>query len=1025
MSPHLSLQFLGPPQIHLDDAPIFPERRTVIALLAYLTLNPQRHSREFLSSLFWSQYNQTKAFTNLRHTLWEIHKSIGEDWIISDRATVSLNQAADISLDVTRFQDLLKTARHQTDIPLRTALLVDTVSIYRNHFLTGFSLRDAPEFNEWIFTQSESLRTDLASALTFLVDSYLAQSQAESAIPHARRLISLDPLNESAHRQLMEVYLQAGQHTAALKQYQTCEQILRKELGIDPQPETLALYKKIRKHEIKPANTTHPVQAKTPKHNLPLQLTTFIGREKERDEVCNLLNKYRIVTLVGAGGIGKTRLALQVGEKLLSEYSDGVCFIPLDALTDAVLVPQAAASVFGIKNIAEHTIIERLINVLHDQTTLLIFDNCEHMLDATTVLIETLLKNCPKTKVLATSREILGIDGEAIYQVPSLSLPQVPLEPPRAEVLKGLDKSESIQLFSERAALALHKFSLTQENIEAVTGICQRVDGIPLAIELASARVDILTPKEILEQLNKSFALLTHRGHAPIARHQSMRASIDWSWNLLTEQEQLLLQRLSVFSGGWTLEAAQSICVDEALHAETILELTSSLAKKSLLIVEQVERHTTHYRFHEIVRQYAHEKLVDECTIRTRHLQYYHQVSEKIEVALRGPQPGECLDLIHIEHGNLFAALEWAVKTDVETGLHIASNLKHYWEMMDIFGGEAWLRQLLEKEASSLYPLARAQALCIRTALLTLMVKPEQASECAAEGLKLYETLGNPIGEIDGLLSVSLATGSGDHLKKALEKSKALGDTGRQAKVYERLAWGGGRRENRRWYLEKALSLLRDSGNLIQIAGMLIDLAAIDYSEGQYESALKEFEEFIDNDKSLTAEYFKTNDLRTIFARATISLLKGDYEQSRVGYEQCAQVIEKVGDRYDGSWLRARAGHAAVLEGDFPAARSIFTEATYGFQNINSENGLAFTLEGAANLCARIGKYEQAARLIGWADAARKRVGDNRPHGEQADVDRIISACLIKIGEESFSDAYDAGQKMTMDEAIVYALEES
>jgi tetratricopeptide (TPR) repeat protein len=344
---------------------------------------------------------------------------------------------------------------------------------------------------------------------------------------------------------------------------------------------------------------------------------------------------------------------------------------------------------------------------------------------------------------------------------------------------------------------------------------------------------------------------------------------------------------------------------------------------------------------------------------------------------------------------------------------------------MDIFGGEVWLRQLLEKDESRLFPLARARALCARTALLILMVEPEQASACAAEGLKIYETLGDPIGEIDGLLSVSLATGSGDHLKKALEKAKTLGDKGRQATAYEGLAWGGGKRENRRWYLEKALSLLRDSGNLIQMAGMLIDLAAIDYSEGQYELALKEFEEFIKNDRNLKAEYFKTNDLRTVFARATIAIIKGDYEQSRLGYEECAEVIKKVGDRYNSNWLYARAGHAAVLQGDFLTARSIFTEVTCGFKNISSENGLAFTLEGAANLCARIGKYKQAAHLIGWADAARKRVGDTRPHGEQADIDRIISACLLKIGEEFFSDAYDAGQKMTMDEVVQYALEES
>lgn len=252
MSPQLTLQFLGPPQILLNDTPIIPHRRTVTALLAYLALNPARQTREFLSSLFWSDYNQAKAFTNLRHALWEVHQTLGEGWVISDRTTVSLNSEADISLDVTRFQDSLHAARRQHDITLRTVLLADTVSIYRNHFLTGFSLRESPEFNEWLYTQSESLRSDLASALTLLVDSYLAQGKPASAIPHARRLISLDPLNESAHRQMMEVYLQAGQHAAALKQYQTCEKLLRKELGIDPRPEMHALYKKIRKSHLYP-----------------------------------------------------------------------------------------------------------------------------------------------------------------------------------------------------------------------------------------------------------------------------------------------------------------------------------------------------------------------------------------------------------------------------------------------------------------------------------------------------------------------------------------------------------------------------------------------------------------------------------------------------------------------------------------------------------------------------------------------------------------------------------------------------
>ena len=345
-----------------------------------------------------------------------------------------------------QFETLVAQSRAyaQRDISIRIPLLSDAVKLYRNHFLTGFSLKDAPDFNEWAFAKSEELRHQLSRALVMLSEDYCTVGQAEQAIPYARRLITLDPLNESSHRQLMQVYIQAGQHSAALKQYQACEQILRKELGIDPQQETRDLYKKIRKREIKPVQAEKQKEKSAPSHNLPLQLSSFIGREKEQKAIAKLVSSHRLVTLTGAGGIGKTRLSLKVGEQLLDHFTHGVWFVELASLNDSALVPQAVSIVFGLVERSESTLTEKLIYFLQSKIDLLILDNCEHLIDACAQLTETLLKNCPNLKILATSREALGLAGEALVQVPSLSMP-------KGNQVDQIADFEAIRLFAERA----------------------------------------------------------------------------------------------------------------------------------------------------------------------------------------------------------------------------------------------------------------------------------------------------------------------------------------------------------------------------------------------------------------------------------------------------------------------------------------------------------------------------------------------------------------------------------------------
>ena len=1016
---HLILQFLGLPQIRLGDTPVATDRRKAIALLAYLSVNdvgnpPQKYSREALSALLWPDYNQAKAFSNLRRTIWEVHQVIRESWLITDRESVQLNPEAEIDLDVAHFQGLLSQSHQSNDPTLRIPLLSDAAKLYRNHFLTGFSLKDAFPFNEWVYAESEELRRQLTEALNTLSTDYSVLGQAEKAIPYARRLISLDPLNESAHRQLMAIYIQAGQHSAALKQYQTCEQILRKELNLDPQPETRALYKNIRKGEMKPVRSEEKAEAIEPKHNLPLQLSSFIGREKETDEVANLLVRNRLVTLAGVGGIGKTRLSLQVGQKLMNNYPNGVWFIELDALSDPALVAQTVASVFNIKESPDYPITEILKNFLREKTILLLLDNCEHVLEGCAQLIKALLTSCPNIKVLATSRETLNIAGEAIYYMPALSLPDQ-----YNASLETLAEYEAIKLFTERAMLAFSSFTLTKENAQTVANICRRVDGIPLAIELAAARVNILQVDAILKQLVNSFSLLASNSRIASQRHQTLRASMHWSWGLLSEAEQTLLQQLSVFAGGWLLESAQAICDGDAL------DLTSALVKKSLIIVDRKSEGETRYDFHEIVRQYMRERLYEsgeEKATRTRHLQFFLQLSEQAEPALRGPTQVKWMSRLHDERDNIRAALEWADKTDVEAGLYLSSRLNIFWELFDIREGAHWLEVFIQKTESKAYTFARAKALCALGTIKNWLERLAEAQSVAQESLELYRSCGDKYVEIDALLLLAAIVDPSEAVEltqQALTLAEWINDKWRLAHALFVSSWG---RYERYSYIEKALTLFQAVGDLRSMAECLAELGRLRMLNNDIESA--------ENLLSKAMVLFRELDVKReisglLQGYGRIAAIKGDYEQAYTYLKEDAASAEEYGHRINYLFARSHLGYLALNRGNITEADEIFTETLQNFFDDKNEIGVAFTLEGMAGLFVVVGKPEIAAHLIGWSDALRERIGDPRPPLEQADVDKIIAACLAKMGEVAFSDAYEEGKKMSLEEAVAYALEEN
>ena len=1019
MSPRLALHLLGPPRIELDGQSIHLERRKSMALLAYLAVEGGQHQRDFLSALLWPDTNQSNAFKNLRQILWEIQQSLGEGVLASDREQICLNDGEQAWLDVHEFESLISKGNTEEDVSLRIPLLMDAARLYRNHFLTGFSLKDAHPFNDWAFAEAEDLRHKLSLVLGRLSEDSSRLGQAKQAIPYARRLVSLDPLDEAAHRKLMEVYLQAGQHSAALKQYEACEQILRKELNLDPQPETRALYRKLRKGEMKPLQLEGSVKEITHRHNLPHPLSTFIGREKQLDEIIRLITKSRLVTLAGAGGIGKTSMAVQVGHKLLKEYADGVWLVPFDSLSDPGLVSQTVAAIFDIQEGATYSILEKLIEFLRTKTALLIFDNCEHLLGACAQLATSLLGNCPELHILGTSRETLNVTGEAVYTMPSLSLPES--DAPVDELVQF----ESIRLFSERAALSNPSFILTPANAQPVVEICRRVDGIPLAIELAAARVNILQVEEILKQLQQSFAMLSSDSRTIMPRHQTLQASMDWGWGLLEESEQKFLCQLSVFAGGWTLESAQAVCDGD------VFSLTSALVKKSLIVVDQAAGRETRYHFHEIVRQYVHEKLVKsggESQVRTRHLGYFTNLSERAELELRGPSLVDWMERLNDERNNLRAALHWADQTDIEEGLYLSSRLMRYWESANLPEGRRWLENFIHKPESKDFPAARAHALNSYSWLLMWLQQFDKGFALAEEGLALFRAAGNRQGEVDILISLENMYQFKDEVetsievgKQALALAQSLGDRWRHANALLYLGWSYHDLEKRFEYWEKAIPLYREVGDQITLANLLGLLGQFRVFHGDLEVG----EKCVDEAMRLWQANRRANvwDNPRV-TKSVIAVLKGEYEQAETLLRDVMISAQERGNRISYHWAKVRLGHVLLRSGNLMEAHQILTDTAQSFGKDGYTIGVIFALEGMAKLYTTLGKPDYAARLVGWADLMREKIQDSRPAIEQADIDKIIAACLVKMGEVAFSDAYEEGKKLTLDEAVASALEE-
>jgi len=549
-------------------------------------------------------------------------------------------------------------------------------------------------------------------------------------------------------------------------------------------------------------------------NNLPQQLTAFIGRRRELAEVRKLLSKTRLLTLHGVGGIGKTRLALQAAAGVLDNYSDGVWLVELAPLADPRLVPLAVASVLGVKENPGHPAAEALLHTVKDRKLLLILDNCEHLLNACAGLAAQLLQAGPQVQILASSRQPLHVAGETGLAVPPLAVPN----PDQTIVLADLEQSEAASLFLDRALSARPSFHLTEQHAAVVANICRRLDGIPLAIELAAARVRAISVENIAARLNDRFSLLTHGDSTALPRQQTLRALIDWSFELLTQQERALLRRLSVFAGGWTLEAAEAVGANGDVSRADVLGLLANLVDKSLVTLEaEGER----YQLLETVRQYAQERL-DESgegdSARSRHLDFFLALAEQASSQLVGPDQGAWLARLAGDAENLFAAHAWCDRVDG--------------------GGELGLRLVF---AVKLYLFYRGPLTLLHRVTLEAVARPGAQGRTRARCRALHTA-----GQVDFLMGrYREAQG---YLEESLSIAIQIGDRDRAAMVLKELggvSTGLGDLAKARVYLEQALNLARQLENKRALAAAVNSLAQLDRMEGELDTAERLYEQVL------------------------------------------------------------------------------------------------------------------------------------------------------------------------------------
>ena len=940
-----------------DDAWRLRKAKTLIKLLA---LAPERRLHtDRATELLWAARDQASARNNLHQAIFAARRALdsagleGSDCLELHEDVITLCPDDPVRIDVLAFEEAAATAREARD----PAAYRDALDSYDGELL--------PEdrYEEWTASRREAVR-ELRLALGIELAELEAPEDPAAAIVRLRSVLVDAPLHEPAHRALMRLYVGGGQRQEALAQFQELKLGLRREFEDEPDDETRRLYREILTRgagvgelALPPTAAALRSPAESP-DNLPQQLTSFIGRERELAEAAVLLRNSRLLTLTGAGGCGKTRLALELAGQRAEDFADGVWLVELAALGEPELIGPAIAQTLDTRIASDRAPEVALAGHIGDRQQLLLLDNCEHLVGPVAQLVEALLRHCPRLTVLATSREPLRVPGEVTWRVPSLSLPELVENPPS----DGSLDAESVRLFTVRAGQAAPGFELHDENAIAISALCHRLDGMPLAIELAAARVGALTPAQIVERLDDSLDLLSGGSRTAMTRQQTLRATLAWSFDLLEPGEQILLRRLAVFAGSFGLEAAEDICAEDPLQRQEAVALLGRLIDKSLVHVEEGPG-DRRYRLLETVRQYAAEWLEqagEREAFERRHRDWYIELAESDPTPAGDLPAKDRLRRLDLERDNLRAALASALADDPQVALRLAVALWRFWLMRGYLAeGYRWLDASLA--AAPEHTADRARALLGACVVGLRRGVHARLHEFGAESVAIFAELGDHAGMFD---AVEVSTAYRAIVSGPADIEALLGE-------HETL-------------LEDDLPAARPRAWAAHTRG----IAA--WFRREHPQARQQLERALQQAGRLTAEP------RPALWPLSYVLFPIESEN---GYplflhEDTGIVGRRVGGEAAVAYILGNLAVVDRAEGDFDRAGELIEESLARFQRLADVQGEAFALNALGNLARSSGDFERGRELLNRSLALRQEVGDRRGTG-------ITLGCLAVLSARS------------------------
>ncbi|MGH3785054.1 MAG: BTAD domain-containing putative transcriptional regulator [Pseudonocardiaceae bacterium] len=985
-----------------------------------------------------------------------------------------LLRVPDGAVDVHRFRALIARARHTTDLGARAALLSDALALWRGPALADFA--DEP------FARAMARRLDEERlvALEERAEARLALGEHRLLVGELGDLVARYPLRERLRELQLRALYRAGRQSEALDGYAELRQRLAGELGLDPGPELVALHQAILKQDPALAVPSMPATVR-PRTNLTAPLTDLVGRTAALDAVRPLLDSARLVTLTGPGGVGKTRLAVETARRLVGKTGDGVWLVEFagfdrhacpEASCPEDWVTEAVADVLGVRDDPASVptpaggpveLVDRLADLLRAKDILLVLDNCESVIEPVAALVHRLLQTAPHLRILATSQLPLGLAAEVLWAVAPLELPAR-----GGNELSSVQESSAVRLFVARAAASAPGFDLNAGNAVAVAEICRRLDGIPLALELAATRMRALGVHELLSRLDDRFRLLTGTRRAAPARQQTLRAVIDWSWDLLTGAQRTVLRRLAIHAEGCTLDAAEAVCAGDGVRPGEVLELLAGLVDRSLVDVNH--HHFTgqpRYRLLESVAAYGLEQLREAGEfehLRRRHSHYYVRLAERAEPRLRGPEQRQWLERLDAEAANLRAALETlAQHGPADLALRLVNALLWYWFLRGRLGEARRSLRVTLSVADSTPGSAHATAVAWQAGLAVL-AGDHTDDAAAAQALDIDDpAVRGPALWFLGYVSTTLGDMAAQRLTaRALADFRNLGDSwGIAAALCDRASQAmtkGDLAAARRDATEAAelFDELEDRWGQLQASYALGTLAEI---TGDYEQAARRHRDGLRKAEELGLWPEASYQLSWL---GRIALLTGEHAQAREFHQRAERLAAEcgftpgemyartglaLGARREGKldiaeqylrplldWHRqvnlepgntlilAELGFIAEQRGDAVAAGGLHLDGFVIARRTGVPRAVALAVEGLAGAHALAGDHELAARLLGAAARTRQSVGAPLPAAERGDVDRITSAARNGLGEQAFQAAFDHGIVLELDELHDLAL---